>query len=44
MTYPVVLGSGQRLFPEGMDKFKLKLEATETFPTGVVTHIYCVVR
>ncbi|TJY41336.1 dihydrofolate reductase [Cohnella pontilimi] len=44
MTYPVVLGSGQRLFPEGMDKIKLKLEATETFPTGVVTHTYSVVR
>jgi dihydrofolate reductase len=39
LVYPVALGGGKRLFPEGMhSKFTLK-EAT-TFPTGVVNLHY----
>jgi len=35
LVYPVVLGSGKRLFPNGVDT-KLKLVESKTFPTGVV--------
>ena len=40
MTFPVVLGSGKRLFPETPDKTVLKLAATQAFSSGVVVHTY----
>src|SRR5438093_5106701 len=36
MLYPVVLGSGKRLFPEGTEKLKLTLMETKAFKTGMV--------
>jgi dihydrofolate reductase len=35
LVYPVVLGSGKRLFPSGFDT-KLKLVEAKSFPTGVM--------
>jgi dihydrofolate reductase len=40
MIFPVVLGSGRRLFPETPDKTVLKLADTQSFSTGVVVHTY----
>lgn len=40
MICPVVLGTGDRLFPETTDKMVLKLGATQTFDSGVVVHTY----
>ena len=40
MVFPVVLGSGGRLFPESPDKMSLGLADTVTFPSGVVVHTY----
>jgi dihydrofolate reductase len=40
MVFPVVLGSGRRLFPEAPDKTVLKLVDTRTFDSGVVVHTY----
>lgn len=40
MIFPVVLGSGRRLFPETPDKTALTLADTQTFSTGVVVHTY----
>jgi dihydrofolate reductase len=40
MIFPVVLGSGKRLFPDSEDKTPLKLVDTQAFPTGVVVHTY----
>ncbi len=37
--YPVMLGSGRRLFPEGGVPKSLKLTGTRTTSTGVVIHI-----
>jgi hypothetical protein len=34
LVYPVVLGSGKRVFQDG-EKITLKLVETKTFPTGV---------
>ena len=39
MVYPVVVGSGARLFPEGSNA-SLKLVETKSFSTGVVALIY----
>ena len=44
MVFPVVLGSGRRLFPETQDKTLLRLLDTRTFGSGVVVHTYCPVR
>ncbi len=38
--YPVVLGNGNRLFPEGSVPTALKLVDTRTTSTGVVIHVY----
>jgi dihydrofolate reductase len=38
--HPVVLGSGKRLFPEGVDKTDLRLVDTTTLSTGVVILAY----
>jgi dihydrofolate reductase len=40
MVFPVVLGSGLRLFPETPDKTVLKLTDTRVFSSGVVVHTY----
>ncbi len=40
MVHPVVLGSGKRLFDEGMDPTSLQLVDSRTFGTGVVYLTY----
>jgi dihydrofolate reductase len=40
MVFPVLLGSGLRLFPERRDETTLELTATQTFATGVQVHTY----
>ena len=40
MIFPVLLGSGRRLFPETQDKTVLRLADTRTFSSGVVVHTY----
>jgi dihydrofolate reductase len=40
MVFPVVLGSGKRLFPEGSKQKVLRLVETRTFSSGVVILTY----
>lgn len=40
MIFPVVLGSGRRLFSETPDKTVLKFADTQIFSSGVVLHTY----
>jgi dihydrofolate reductase len=40
MVFPVVLGSGLRLFPESPDKKALQLADTRAFGSGVQVHSY----
>jgi dihydrofolate reductase len=40
MVFPIVVGSGMRLFPEGTEKKVLKLVDTKTFSSGVVVLTY----
>ena len=40
MVFPVVLGSGRRLFPDTPDKTALKLVDTQAFDSGVVVNAY----
>ena len=40
MVFPVVLGSGKRLFAEGEARLSLKLAASQTFSTGVLSLTY----
>jgi dihydrofolate reductase len=40
MVFPVVLGSGDRLFPESPDKTPLELVDSKTFATGVQVNTY----
>lgn len=40
MVYPVVLGSGKRLFPDGIVKLVLRLADTKAFSSGVVVLTY----
>jgi len=40
MVFPVVLGSGMRLFPESPDKTVLELTDTKTFDSGVQVNTY----
>ena len=40
MVFPVVLGSGKRLFRDGSEKKVLKLVETRTFSSGVVVLTY----
>jgi dihydrofolate reductase len=40
MIFPVVLGSGARVFPETPDKTELELVDTRAFDSGVVVHSY----
>ena len=39
-VYPIALGSGQQLFPQGNDKVKLSLVASDTYANGVVHLAY----
>jgi dihydrofolate reductase len=40
MLFPMVLGSGKRLFPEGTEMCKFKLLETKAFKTGIVVLHY----
>ena len=40
MIFPVVLGSGRRLFPETQETTVLELADTQAFSSGVVVHTY----
>ena len=40
MVFPVILGGGQRLFPDKHHKIVLRLLETRTFATGVVVQTY----
>ena len=40
MVFPVVLGSGGRVFPDTPDKTVLKLVDTKQFDSGVMVHTY----
>jgi dihydrofolate reductase len=41
MVFPTILGRGRRLFPDGIDRLKLKLAETRTVgPDGVQVQIY----
>jgi len=40
ITFPVVLGRGQRLFADGVPPAALRLTDTQTTPRGVVMHTY----
>ena len=40
MVFPVILGSGQRVYPETPDKTVLELTDSETFPSGVTVLTY----
>jgi dihydrofolate reductase len=40
MVFPVVVGSGKRLFKDGSDTTVLRLVRTETFGSGVVVLSY----
>ena len=44
MVFPVVLGSGKRLFPEGGEKQALTLVESKAFPSGVAVLTYHPVR
>lgn len=44
LVYPVVLGQGQRLFPEGPAAPELQLISSQTFDSGVVALVYEPVR
>ena len=40
MIFPIVLGSGRKLFPETPEKTVLSLVDAKTFPSGVVVNTY----
>src|SRR5581483_7934345 len=41
MVFPTILGRGQRLFPDGVDRLKLKLAESRTVgPDGVQVQVY----
>jgi dihydrofolate reductase len=40
MVYPVILGSGRRLFPESPRKVPLKLTESRALDNGVMIHTY----
>jgi dihydrofolate reductase len=41
MIFPVVLGSGGRVFPDSPDKVTLELADTRKYDSGVVVNVYC---
>lgn len=40
MVHPIVVGKGQRLFPDGLDSLTLKLVDTKTYDKGIVLLTY----
>jgi dihydrofolate reductase len=40
MVFPVVLGSGRKLFPDSERKWMLKLADSISFPSGVTVQTY----
>ena len=40
MIFPIIVGSGQRFFADGIDEMVLELDDTETFGSGVVVLTY----
>jgi dihydrofolate reductase len=40
MVFPVVLGSGKRLFPDGSANLPMKLVESQAFASGVVVLTY----
>src|SRR5262249_44039783 len=40
MVFPIILGSGRRIYPESPSKLPLKLTVTRSFSTGVVVLTY----
>jgi dihydrofolate reductase len=40
MIFPVVLGSGKRLYPESPDKLTLELTDKRSWDNGIVLHVY----
>jgi dihydrofolate reductase len=40
MIFPVILGSGRRVFPETQDKIPLRLADTRQYDNGIVVHAY----
>jgi dihydrofolate reductase len=41
MVFPTILGRGQRLFPDGIDRLNLKLAESRTVgPDGVQVQVY----
>jgi len=40
MIFPIIVGSGQRLFGEGIDEMVLELVDTGTFGSGVMVLTY----
>ena len=40
MVHPIVVGKGQRLFPDGFPETTLELAETRTYPKGIVTLIF----
>jgi dihydrofolate reductase len=41
MVFPTILGRGERLFPDGIDRLKLKLVDSRTVgPDGVQVQVY----
>jgi dihydrofolate reductase len=42
LVHPIVLGSGERFFPDGGPRVSLKLEKCEVFGSGVTHQIYAV--
>ena len=40
MIFPIIVGSGQRLFADGIDEMALELVDTKTFGSGVVVLTY----
>lgn len=44
MTFPVVLGSGRRLFPESKNKLQMRLGESCTFASGVIVNRYYPLR
>jgi hypothetical protein len=40
MLHPIILGSGKRLFPDGVDRSVLRLVRTQPFDSGIVVLYY----
>ena len=40
MVYPLVLGTGKKLFPDGFPYQRLRLESTRALSSGVLVNVY----